>query len=115
MKEKILDLENIIREIESVYTLVCYGNRKEGFDTLTKLMPRLSLKLGEFLDSAEKFKNMGVDIPEDVIIQQIHNLAEALESRDSILLTDTLNYEIKNTLLFYIDIIRELEKENIVV
>ncbi len=115
MKEKILNLENLISEIEKVYMLVGYGNRKEGFDALTKLMPELSKNLGEFLDNAGKFSEMGIDIPEDVIVQQIHNLAEAIENKDSILLTDTLNYEIKNTLLFYIDIIRELEKENIVV
>ena len=39
------------------------------------------------------------------------NLMTGFEKRDTVLLADTMEYEIKNTLLFYNDILKELAKE----
>ncbi|MCI5602813.1 MAG: hypothetical protein MR361_04880, partial [Clostridiales bacterium] len=78
-------------------------------------MNELTNILGEMLDGKEIFNKLGVEFPEEIVIQQINNLADAIENKDTILLADTLNYEIKNTLLFYIDVINELEKNNIMV
>ena len=50
-------------------------------------------------------------MPEDIILTQMKNLMTGFEKRDTVLLADTMEYEIKNTLLFYNDILKELAKE----
>ena len=49
------------------------------------------------------------------LVRQLNNLKQGLENKDAILLADTFNYEVYNTINFYIDITRieEEERENI--
>lgn len=115
MSEKVRYIEEILKKIDDIYILLCQGDKKEGFEKFNSLINELTNILSEILDGKEIFSRLEVKFPEEVIIQQINNLADAIENKDVILLTDTLNYEIKNTLLFYIDVINELEKNNIMV
>ena len=115
MSEKVRYIEDILNKIDGIYILLCQGDKKEGFEKLNDMMNELTNILGEILNSKEIFSKLEVEFPEEIVIQQINNLADAIEHKDTILLTDTLNYEIKNTLLFYIDVINELEKNNIMV
>ena len=94
---------------------MCQGDKIDGFEKLNGMMNELTNILGEIIDGKEIFSKLEVEFPEEIVIQQINNLADAIENKDTILLADTLNYEIKNTLLFYIDVINELEKNNIMV
>lgn len=52
---------------------------------------------------AESLIQGGEDFPMDVVLQQIQNFNEAYEAKDEVMLADTLEYEIKNTLLTYIE------------
>ena len=115
MSEKVRYIEEILNKIDDIYILLCQGDKKEGFEKLNGMINELTNILGEILNSKEIFSKLEVEFPEEVVIQQINNLADAIEHKDTILLADTLNYEIKNTLLFYIDVINELEKNNIMV
>lgn len=115
MSEKVRYIEDILNKIEDIYVLLCQGDKKDGFEKLNSMMNELTNILGEMLDGKEIFNKLEVEFPEEVVIQQINNLADAIEHKDTMLLADTLNYEIKNTLLFYVDVINELEKNNIMV
>ncbi|MBQ3544342.1 MAG: hypothetical protein IJA34_05065 [Lachnospiraceae bacterium] len=67
----------------------------------------------EFIEMIPKLQQLGVDIPIEVILQQLKNLVDAYEYRDSMLLADTLRYEINDSLQVYLEILEQLEKENI--
>lgn len=114
VKNKITYIETVVDKIEQIHRYICYGESNIAFENVNGIIDDISNVLGELIENAEVFKQIDVEIPEDVIGQQVDNFAEAMECKDSVLLADTLNYEIKNTLLFYIDIINELEKNNIV-
>ena len=51
--------------------------------------------LKEFMDRVSEFQKLGVDIPMNVILEQLNNMVSGMEYGDMILLADTLEYEIK--------------------
>lgn len=54
------------------------------------------------------FREAGIDLPEDVILQQVKNLEEAMLHKDVIKLYDTFKYEVLNTFEVYRDICLEM-------
>ena len=62
----------------------------------------------EFIELIPKLQTAGIDIPQDVILKQISNMAEGYEYRDNVLLADTLDYEILDTLQLYVEILEQL-------
>lgn len=58
----------------------------------------------EFIDRIPEFKEKGIDVPEDILLNQINNLVEGYENKDNALLADTLEYEITEALLMYQEI-----------
>lgn len=92
--------------IQNLWESTGTGNKE-----LISCIKKLNLILKEFTDRVPEFQKLGVDVPEDIILTQMKNLMTGFEKRDTILLADTMEYEIKNTLLFYNDILKELAKE----
>ncbi len=102
--------EALLLQIESAVSQV-WQTYRYSETTVQNCLKQIQEVLQEFLGRVEEFTGMGVEIPVDVITAQLLNMLRAMEEGDQILLADTLQYEIKNTLLFYTDILREIEKE----
>lgn len=79
-------------------------NDVQGYNLLNKNMERLNNVIMEFIDRIPEFKKMDIDVPEDVLLNQINNLVEGYENKDNALLADTLEYEITEALLMYQEI-----------
>lgn len=90
-----------------------WKNKKGINEELISCIKEINAVMKEFIGRVEEFRGYGVDIPEDVILSQLRNLMDGFEQRDSILLADSMEYELKNTILFYNDILSELEKEQV--
>ena len=95
--EQVIDMMDTC--IQNLWESTGAGNKE-----LIGCIKKLNLVLKEF-------QKLGVDVPEDIILTQMKNLMTGFEKRDTVLLADTMEYEIKNTLLFYNDILKELAKE----
>lgn len=102
--------EELLRRIDDIIDKI-WKNQREFNKELTSCIKDINEMMRSFIGRIEEFKNYGVDIPEDIILSQIKNLMNGYENKDSILLADTMEYEIKNTILFYNDILIELDKE----
>lgn len=61
-----------------------------------------------YINRADELRNRGIDIPVDILLSQMKNLMTAIDSKDIIMLADTLLYEIKEGMLFFTDIENEL-------
>lgn len=90
------------------------GEDSKAFSQSQEIINDNNIVFTEFIKMIPKLQQLGVDIPMDVILQQLKNLVEAFEYRDSMLLDDTLRYEINDSLQVYLEILEQLEKENIV-
>ena len=113
MDEKKKIVSDLINKIDGIYGDIAVCNLEAGYTALSNAIPVINSVFAEFIRYIPKLKELGVDIPADVLIQQLKNLLEAYEYKDSMLLADTLQYEIKDTLTLYLEILQELEKENI--
>jgi len=76
---------------------------------LEEVFPEISTVYLTFINNSEKYSEKGIDIPLDILISQIKNLIEAYESKDIIMLADTLKYEIYNGLSFCDDVLNSVE------
>lgn len=102
----------ILSELDQVVQGL-WENDKDINKQLVACIKDINQILKEFMNRIKEFQSYGVDIPEEVVLTQMRNLMDGFENRDSVLLADTLEYEIKNTILFYNDILTELSKEQV--
>ena len=61
-----------------------------------------------YINRADELKGRGIEVPVDILLSQMQNLMTAIDSKDIIMLADTMLYEIKEAILFFIDIENEL-------
>lgn len=113
MEEKKILIGDLIKKIDEIYINISQCNIDVAYIELKDIMPLINSIFTELINVIIKLKTLGIEVSEEVVIQQLKNLLEAYEYRDSMLLADTLLYEIKDTLIFYLEIMQELEKENI--
>ena len=89
-------------------------NKEHAREETVKLLPDIIFAINQLL-AIEKNDKIDINIPIDIILQQIKNLEEYIEKKDIVLLADTLEYEIRETILFYIDMLKEIgEKTDVV-
>ena len=101
-------VDNIIKQIPEVTVLLKQNKETEGYQAFNRLVPDINNAMTEFIELIPKLQAAGIDIPQDVILKQISNMAEGYEYRDNVLLADTLDYEILDTLQLYVEILEQL-------
>ena len=62
------------------------------------------------IEELPKFKAAGIEIDEEIILQHVKNLNDAIQHKDMIELYDTLNYEVADTFRIYREIKMEMEQ-----
>lgn len=58
-----------------------------------------------------ELKSAGIEIDEEIILQQVKNLNDAIQHKDMIELYDTLKYEVADTFHIYREIKMEMEQK----
>lgn len=64
----------------------------------------------DLIGNLSNLKQIGIDIDEEIILQQVKNLNDAIQHKDLIELYDTLKYEVAETFQIYKEI--KMEKDN---
>lgn len=83
-------------------------NRENVFREVDGMIPAVTSFLSDFLSEEKEWGAVGIDIAVDVVNQQIRNFEEAYINKDIVMLADTFEYEIMNTMELYIQIKRNL-------
>lgn len=60
----------------------------------------------EFVSIISKLNNIGINIDSNGVINQLKKMMEGIEKKDKVLLFDSLNYEIKDTIEYYGEILK---------
>ena len=98
-------MEKLLNEIEKTIFVFCQG-QDDGLNLYKKNMPAVLDAISELMDIAE---NTEFEIPVNVLVQQLKNLEESYTKSDTVILADTLEYEIKNSIMFLMDTKKEME------
>lgn len=80
------------------------------YSDLEKILPHIEKYYREFIELIPQLNNIGMEIDMKTLVNQIKTLSAALEKRDSIIIFDTLRYEVKDTLRLY-DEIKEIMEQ----
>lgn len=112
MNERLDKVNQLIEKVDKCYMEFC-KSEKDGFAEFQNIVSEISFVFEEFLSQAEYIGSLGVEVPTDMLVQQLTNMTEACKNIDSVMLADTLRYEVSETLAFYSEIIKEMIKENI--
>lgn len=108
MKDKIEKIDCLLEDIVQVVNWLCISEAKNAFNKLAELMPELNSLIGQLLTEIPYYRELGVDLPEDIILAQLQNLMDGMQHRDMVMLADVLNYEIGETLQVYKEILEQL-------
>lgn len=83
-------------------------NETDGvYKKLKECVPKLNHIYTNLLAHKAEYEEMGVELPQDVILAQINNMIDGFEYKDIIRLADTLEYEVIDMLMLYKDILKE--------
>lgn len=100
------NMRELVKKNEQVI-LQLRQNKEDALRGCAELLPEIVNYMTELLKLAEK-KDLGVEIPVEVLLQQMKNVEGAYRQKDVVVLADTLEYEIKESMYFYIDILTNM-------
>lgn len=110
---KVEDIIPVMQRIENVNDEIYICEYSKGFGRVGELLKEISDIMQDLIQYIPILKECGIDIPLEVVVGQLNNLIDAYEHKDTMMLWDTLNYEIKDTFEYYIEIIKEFEKQGV--
>lgn len=105
MTEKIENAKKILEEIEQT-VLQLRQNQEQAITGVGEFLPELVGIFQELFGMAEQ---QITEIPVDILIQQLENFEEFYQQQDMVQLADTLEYEIRESVCFYIEILKDAE------
>lgn len=105
IEEKVAEL---LIEIPKISRMLYQNKQREAYDTFNENIQKLEQVMLTFIEAIPTLREIGIDIPEEVIITQLKNMTEGYQLKDNILLADTLEYEIMDSLCVYKEILEQI-------
>lgn len=79
-------------------------NRDRIMNQVNEVIPEISLFLNYVLNECVEQKDNDKNLPIDILIQQVKNWNESYTYKDIVMMADTIQYELMETIEFYIQI-----------
>lgn len=105
MTEKINTTKNLLERLEQAI-LQLRQNQDNAITEVGELLPELTGIFRELFEMADKHIT---EIPVNILIQQLENFEEFYQQQDVVQLADTLEYEMRESVCFYIEILKSME------
>lgn len=96
-----------LAEREKGIVLELRQNKEQGLEHVAESLPDMINIFQELFVFADR-KLEGIVIPIDVLKQQLENFERSYQQRDIVQLADTLEYEILESIYFYIEILKSM-------
>jgi len=102
--DKFKEMKNRIEEV----VRILLRDDRENINKVDQLIKDMAPLLSDMVTHLLQFKLNGVDIPIEIVMTQMENLKNSYANKDMVLLADVLQYEIGDTIDFYIEILKEI-------
>lgn len=110
MTEKIRMAETLLEQMEKVI-LKLRQNEDRVVTGVGDMLPNIVEIFRGLFHMADQ-KDIDIEIPVDILIQQLENFEQFYQQQDIVQLADTLEYEVQESVRFYIEILK-IWSENI--
>lgn len=107
MTEKIRVAETLLEQMEKVI-LKLRHNEDRAVTGVGELLPNIVEIFRELFHMADQ-RAIDIEIPVDILIQQLENFEQFYQQQDIVQLADTLEYEVQESVRFYIEILKNME------
>jgi hypothetical protein len=103
-----MDIEALLNSIEQ-FTDSMFEEEYKRYEKFQKLLPGIQRYITELI---QLMAGLGAEGRNNIekLMQQMRNLSEAIEKKDTVLLFDTVYYEIKDSLYLYQEILKDMER-----
>ena len=79
-----------------------YKNNLNGVaDEIREMFPKINQILLKLIGDSVRYEQIGIEVPQNILILQVKNFLEAYENKDVLMLADTMKYEIYEGLSYY--------------
>lgn len=102
-------VKKLIKDIPPVVKLLRQNEGNEAYTEFGKMFGELNNAMLTFINAIPAINSMGLDIPTDVVISQLNNMVEGFQYKDNVLLADTLEYEIMESIKLYDKILMQIQ------
>ena len=102
--DKFKEMKNRIEEV----VRILLRDDRENINKVDQLIKDMAPLLSDMVTHLLQLKQNGVDIPIEIVMAQMENLKNSYANKDMVLLADVLQYEIGDTIDFYIEILKEI-------
>lgn len=102
--DKFKEMKNRIEEVVRILLI----DDRENINKVDQLIKDMAPLLSDMVTHLLQLKQNGVDIPIEIVMTQMENLKNSYANKDMVLLADVLQYEIGDTIDFYIEILKEI-------
>lgn len=104
------EVKRLMATVEEAAELL-WKQKAEGYQKVTEITKELGSVLSQMLECIQTYQ-----LDEAIatqIVEQLKMMVLGLEKKDEVLLADTLNYRIYNTLVLYDEMLETLEEEQV--
>lgn len=108
MTEQIQKAESLLEKMQKVI-LELRQNQEHALAHTAKVLPEL-VQIFQALFGMAETQTEDVEIPTDILLQQLANFEQFYRQGDIVQLADTLEYEMKETVSFYHEILENMEQ-----
>lgn len=108
MTEEINTTKKILGKLERI-VLQMRQNQDNAITEVGEILPELVRIFQELFRMAEAQITEIPEIPVDILIQQLENFEQFYQQQDIVQLADTLEYELQESIRFYIEILKNME------
>lgn len=105
-----MNITEVIEQIEKL-TKNIFNEKINSYECFFKLYLYIKEYYDEFIKLLPDLNAIGVDIEMERLLQDMREMAEAIEKKDKVLLFDTLKYRVTETLGWYKQIKEIMEEE----
>lgn len=82
-----------------------YNNEINIYLEIKEIITSINDVYVDFVSIIPKLNNIGVNIDSNGVINQLKKMMDGIEKKDKVLIYDSLNYEIKDTIQYYSEIL----------
>lgn len=99
-----MDMLNTINKIDFILDNI-YNREYNIFDGIVEILPDINHIFTEFIELIPQLNSVGMDVRMEIVVEQLNELMIAISNKNFISIFDILGYEIKDTILFYYEIL----------
>lgn len=100
IKGTILCIDEIIDKL--------YRDERFAYTKISEIINEIRDEYSAFMTIIPELNKLGMNIDIQLLLVQLQNLSDAIETRNKVKIYDTLGFEIKDTLLLYDEILKEI-------